>query len=450
MSRLVDALLSVPSWLALVLVVALPAAEASLFIGVIFPGEVAVLAGGVLAHDHRLPLWAVIAAGSAGAILGDSVGYEVGRRHGDRLLAKLPTRLVRPEHVDRGRDLLRRRGGWAIVLGRFTAALRALVPGLAGTSRIPYRTFLLFNVVGAVAWVTETALVGYLVGAGYRSAEHRLSLISAGLLAVIVAMLAYRAARRSERLTGWTRRRLRQVPRLDRRRTATLLTLAGSGWLFAGITQDVQAHEGIAAADTRLLHDVTSHRGPWLTPLATAVTDLALGPVVYALLAVLGLAVWRRTRRWELPVGTVALLPAGQLTRLAINRWIARPRPAPALWLTHPHGHAYPSGHTTTATLGYGLAALLLLRLLPTDKTTTAIVTTAATVLTAAVGLSRIYLGVHWPSDVVAGWALGLTFLALAATLSHLPRRRPASTPPLPSPGEASAEQRHAGAIEAA
>jgi len=253
-------------------------------------------------------------------------------------------------------------------------------------------------------------------------------------------VVAYRAARRSTRLAAWTRRHLPRLPRLDRRLTAALVIVAVSGWLFAGITQDVLAHEGLAADDARLLRDVTDYRTGWLTTLATAVTDLALGPVVYGVLAVLGVAVWRRTRLWGPPAGAVALLAAGQLTRLAINWWIARPRPAPALWLTHPHGYAYPSGHTMNATLGYGLAALLLLRLLPPGKLRTAIVTAAAAVLAAGVGLSRIYLGVHWPSDVAGAWAFGLTFLALAVALGHLPRRRPASAPPLPSP-EATADK---------
>jgi undecaprenyl-diphosphatase len=195
MSQIVDGLINLPPWLVLMVAFLLPAAEASIFVGVIFPGEIAVVIAGVLAHSHRLPLWLVIVVGTAGAVLGDSIGYEVGARYGDRLLAKLPHRLVKPEHVDRGRELLRRRGGWAVLFGRFAAALRALVPGLAGTSRLPYRTFLPFNVVGGVAWVTMSALVGYVAGASYQAAEHRLSLVSGGLLALVVLAVAYRYLR---------------------------------------------------------------------------------------------------------------------------------------------------------------------------------------------------------------------------------------------------------------
>ncbi|HEY4991823.1 MAG TPA: DedA family protein, partial [Nakamurella sp.] len=185
-SWLIEQVLGFPPWLALVLIFLLPAAEASVFAGFIFPGEVVVFFGGVLANEGRLALWTVILVGSLGAIIGDSIGYEVGRHYGMRLLARLPARLVKPDHVTRAQDLIRRKGGRAIFLGRFTAALRVLVPGLAGTSGMPYRRFLLFNVTGGITWVVETTLVGYVAGKSYRAAERRLSLISLGLLAAVV------------------------------------------------------------------------------------------------------------------------------------------------------------------------------------------------------------------------------------------------------------------------
>src|SRR4051812_35595249 len=299
MSSLADRLLAVPPWLALLLIFVIPAAEASIFVGLFFPGELIILLGGVLANQHKLPLWAVIAVGSAGAIIGDSIGYEVGRHFGDRLLRKVPQRLVKPEHLDRGRELLRRKGGRAVFLGRFTAALRALVPGLAGTSRLPYPTFLLFNVLGAVAWVTVTALSGYVVGSSYHSAEKRLSLISFGILALVVGWLAYRTIRRSERLHAWSRRRLAWLYRLNRTLVVALTVLAGAGWLVAGLSQDVTEHDGVALSDPRLLTDTLAHRSPTLTVIAKGVTFLGTGPVIYGLLAGGGLLLWRHTRSWQ-------------------------------------------------------------------------------------------------------------------------------------------------------
>jgi undecaprenyl-diphosphatase len=430
MNHLIDRLLGFPPGWALVLVFLVPAAEASLFAGFIFPGEIAILLGGVLANEGKLPLWAVIVVGTLGASFGDSIGYEVGRHYGTRLLDKIPRRLVKPEHVLRTQELLRTKGGRAVFIGRFTAALRVLVPGMAGVSRLPYRRFLFFNVTGAIAWVTETALVGYIVGRSYKSAEHRLSLISLGILALLLLFLAFRYLRRSKRAQDWLHRNFDWARRLDR--TLILLSALSIGgvWLFAGLTQDVVAREGLAGSDLRILRDVISHRSGILTHLAKAVTTLGLSSVLYTVIAITGLLVFRSHRSWRPLLLALGVMISGQLVRLVINETIARARPPEQLWLAHPAGHAYPSGHTTTATLGYGIAAALLIAY---RRNLRAVAISIAALLAAAVGLSRVYLGVHWPTDVLGGWLLGLTWLALAATvlsIQRLLRRRRSSSIP--------------------
>ncbi|HMA45837.1 MAG TPA: DedA family protein, partial [Frankiaceae bacterium] len=159
MRHLAERVLDLPTWLALLLVFALPALEASAFVGFVVPGEVGVLLGGVLSNQHRVALGAVLAAGIAGAVVGDSVGYEVGRRYGERLLRRLPSRMVGDDRIRRGEDLVRRLGGRAVLVGRFTTALRVLVPGLAGMSRIRYPRFLAWNAAGGALWATAFVLL---------------------------------------------------------------------------------------------------------------------------------------------------------------------------------------------------------------------------------------------------------------------------------------------------
>jgi undecaprenyl-diphosphatase len=133
---------------AVAIVFALPLLESSAFVGFVFPGEIAVLLGGVLAFQHRVPLAAVLAAGICGAILGDTLGYWIGHRYGRRLLSGRIGRLVRAEHRERAERYLAQRGGKAVFLGRFTAALRVMIPGLAGMARMPYGTFAAYNIAG--------------------------------------------------------------------------------------------------------------------------------------------------------------------------------------------------------------------------------------------------------------------------------------------------------------
>lgn len=168
---LVDLLLKLDPAVALVLVFLLPALEASIFLGFVLPGETAVVVGGFLAYEGKVPLWAVFAAAIIGAILGDSAGYEVGKKWGDALLDKAPKRFVKPVHIVQGKQLINRLGGQAVFAGRWTAVLRALVPSLCGTARMPYRTFLLWNAIGGVTWAAAFILIGYLAGTAWDRIE---------------------------------------------------------------------------------------------------------------------------------------------------------------------------------------------------------------------------------------------------------------------------------------
>ncbi|MEZ5192796.1 MAG: DedA family protein [Nocardioides sp.] len=151
MSQIVHQLLAVPPPVAYALIGALVFGEAALFVGFVLPGETAVLLGGVLASTGRLTLGLLLALVVVAAVLGDSVGFEVGHRLGPRLLAVRPLRRHRRQ-LEAAQGYLRARGGRAVVLGRWTAFLRAVMPALAGASRMHYRTFLAYNVAGAVAW----------------------------------------------------------------------------------------------------------------------------------------------------------------------------------------------------------------------------------------------------------------------------------------------------------
>ena len=133
-SAIASHILTLPGWLALLVVFALPALESSAFVGFIFPGEVALILGGVIASQGRVSLAAVLAAAIAGAIVGDTVGYAGGRRYGRGILDSTLGRFVKASHLDRAEAYLAERGGKAVFFGRFTAALRVLIPGLAGMS----------------------------------------------------------------------------------------------------------------------------------------------------------------------------------------------------------------------------------------------------------------------------------------------------------------------------
>ena len=201
-SGVTDRILSLPGWLVLALVFAFPALEASAFVGFVFPGEIAVILGGVAASRGTVPLWAVIVAAVSGAIIGDSVGYLVGRRWGTHLLhgtlGRLPViRTHLDKHLDSARAYVQRRQGSAVFFGRFTAALRVLVPGLAGMSQVHYPAFLVYNVAGGALWGSGFAVLGYIAGASYHRVEKIAGQAGLVLLGLVVAgLIASRFLRR--------------------------------------------------------------------------------------------------------------------------------------------------------------------------------------------------------------------------------------------------------------
>jgi membrane-associated protein len=174
--------------------------ETSAFVGLVVPGEMAVVFAGFLAGRGLLSPVAAVASASLGAVLGDSVGYEIGHRFGPAVLGRFRFRrsaLVRAENV------FRRYGGSAVFFGRFVGFLRAFVPLLAGIARMPYRRFLAYNVAGAVLWAAAFTTIGYVAGANWQAIARRISWIAAGVIVVAtVLLLRWRAARARSRPDG--------------------------------------------------------------------------------------------------------------------------------------------------------------------------------------------------------------------------------------------------------
>jgi membrane-associated protein len=203
-SAIVDRLLGIPGWAVLLFTGLVVFAEDALFVGFVIPGETVALLAGVAAKLGHVPLGAVLAVVIAAAIVGDSVGYEIGRQVGPRILS---LRLFdkRRGRLDDAQDILARRGGSAVFLGRWIAFFRAVMPALAGTARMPYPTFLAYNAVGGIAWGAVVVLAGYAAGASYAQVEKSVGRGSALLvLAVLaVAFVVWRVRKhRAERRTG--------------------------------------------------------------------------------------------------------------------------------------------------------------------------------------------------------------------------------------------------------
>jgi membrane protein DedA with SNARE-associated domain/membrane-associated phospholipid phosphatase len=442
-----------------------PALESSAFVGFLFPGEIAVLLGGVLAYQGRVSLGAVIAAAILGAIIGDTVGYWVGRRWGHQILRGIGDRIPFlkhrvDEHLDRARAYLKRRGGIAVLLGRFTAALRVMVPGLAGISDMHYPTFFAFNALGGSLWGTAFVLLGYFAGAAWERVAGYASTAGLILLALVVLGLVLARILRNVREHGaplddvlarirpiaWLRQSFPTASawlaaRIDtsspRGFALSLVVAVGafSAWLFGGLTQDVIAHEEAVRYDPGILRFAVSHREGWLTGAMKGATWLGSDGLLIPIVAAVALWLILRRHSWRSAMIVVAALAGANLLYHLTKTLVARPRPPLSLHLVHVTGYAFPSGHATQALAGWSAIALVFV----SGRSVRARLFSgiAVAVLVLAVGASRIYLGVHWWTDVMGGFALGGVWICLigAVILWTAPRphlRERASEPPEP------------------
>jgi membrane-associated protein len=202
MGSLVDAILNVNALLAYTLVGLLVFAEDALFVGFVIPGETAAVLGGVVAEKGHVQLWLMILIVVLAAITGDTVGYEIGKHFGTRLL---DARFLRRRHkkLDNDRDFLRRRGGSAVFLGRFVAFFRAVMPALAGTSHMPYHRFVAFNAAGGLVWGTAFVLLGFLAGNSYalvaKTVGRDLAVVVLALVLLVVIVWRVRKHRKDRR-----------------------------------------------------------------------------------------------------------------------------------------------------------------------------------------------------------------------------------------------------------
>ncbi|MFF5078443.1 DedA family protein [Actinoplanes sp. NPDC000266] len=196
MTQLLTIVSSAPAWLAYLVIGLLAFVESAAFIGLVFPGEAALLLGGVLAGTGHLSLPILLIVAVAAAVLGDSAGYEIGRLGGDTIKASRLGRLIGDERWAKADAFTRKHGVWAVVAGRWIGLMRALVPAMAGMTLMPYRKFLVFNAIGGALWATAVVVGGYFTGTSWHQLESALgdiSIVAVGAAALsVVAFVALR------------------------------------------------------------------------------------------------------------------------------------------------------------------------------------------------------------------------------------------------------------------
>lgn len=416
--------------------------------GVPLPGETALVSAAAYAALGRLSIVGVIAAAAAGAILGDNAGYWVGRKGGMALVRRHGRHFGLDEaKLARAHAFFERHGAKTVFIGRFVALLRSWAAALAGVGCMSYGTFMLYNTLGGIAWATLFGVLGYAFGRNLPQLERyagraSLAIVLLGALAaaVYLAMRWFRANRerlaarvteqwqalaRSPRFAALRRRhpdawafvaaRFARGEYLGLHLTAGIGISLGALWLFGGVTEDVINHDPLTMVDLRVASWFRAHA----TPLGDAVGGFfsTIGsPAGMTLLALAVAAVLAWRRRWTVLSGWVAAFGGAGLLTAAIKRIIQRPRPIGAERFLHGTSFSFPSGHALGSLVGFGMLGYLLIAFWGPARRHRAITGVLTSMLVVAIGLSRLYLAVHFLSDVVAGYAAGLLWLAACIT----------------------------------
>ncbi len=423
-------------------VFAIACLESLAVVGLFMPGAVLMFAVGAIIGAGALPFWPVLAWAVAGAIAGDGVSFWLGRRFHDGLATRWPFR-AHPQWLGTAIAFFHNHGGKSVLMGRFVGPIRPVIPAVAGMMDMPAPRFFVINVFSALLWAPAYLLPGVVFGASLGLAAEvatRLVLLVLALTAVVVlAVWAVRAAWRfmqprtqsliQNALTFARNHPLAgRVPRalLDpqQHEAGGLLLLAGTLILstaaFIELLDEVGASRELMVLDDAVFHAFQWLRTPWMDTLMVAVTQLGDWQVLLSVFIVI-LAWLLVHRRWSAALYWLAAAAFAQALIQVLKLTTAVARPADVY--SGASAFAFPSGHATSSTVVYGFLAVLLARELPPARRWLAYAVAAPSI--ALIAFSRLYLGVHWLSDVLGGLSLGLVWVAL---LGIAYRRHPAAT----------------------
>lgn len=407
--------------------------EALAVIGTLVPGSSIVFAAGVLAGLHALDPWLAAALAILGAILGDGTSYELGRHYRGAIRDLWPLRSY-PLLFARGEAYFAANGRKGVFVGRFLGPIRAIVPLVAGMSTMPRREFYAIDLLAVIAWAAAHLLPGMLFGASLELAGAISSRLVAlvAILAVglwLITKLVHLVTRRAWPYVKRLRDRLYVrlgnapgplarllLPLFDPSRhepmalliSATLL-VAGA-WLFLGVVEDVVTRDTLVEVDHAIHAWLQGVRSRWGDDVMVTITELASTHVMVAVIA--AVALWFAvTRRFRTLAYWVAAAGFAQVLVSALKYALGRARPLTAHATID--GFSLPSGHAAISMVVFGFLAFLLGHGKTLTKQTVYALTAA--VIAVLVAFSRIYLGVHWLSDVIASFGLGIAWIALLA-----------------------------------
>lgn len=417
--------------------------ESSAFMGLLVPGESVVVLSGFLASRGYLELGDCLWVITLGAVLGDSVGYSLGKAIGRGYFEKHHRLfLLKERHIHKVDEYFERHGGKTIFFGRFIGVLRAMAPFVAGMSRMPYGRFFVYNASGGIIWTVVFTLLGYFFGQSWQLIERWSGRFGVFVLFLIVVVgcflyLFRKVAKRQEEIyrlfqgivhnekiqrfvarhpgaARFLRERLSPGSYLGLHLTVGLALSALFVWIFAGITEDILTGDPFVEVDRWVVSRALYFRSPEVTAFMKAITHLG-GGVTIAGGSLICILLFLMKKKWKYAVGHITAVTGGSLLVYVLKVAVHRPRPITETSFIKAWGWSFPSGHAMMSVIFYGMVSYYIIRDMRSWRLQVFTVTMAV-FLVFLIGLSRIYLQVHYLSDVLAGFAGGMFWLSICIT----------------------------------
>jgi len=424
--------------------------ETTLVVGLLLPGSTLLLLLGALSAGGHLDFGDLLWFAIAGAILGDNLNYWLGRRYGNQWTHD-EVWFLKPVHFDKTRQFFDAHGAKSVFLGRFIPSIKEIIPFVAGTVGMQRKTFLFWNVLGAVGWGLEWLGAGYLFAQSLNQAHVWLSRVGVALVVLVLLSLIFwlmkqlvlhrgqqflhftaslsrsiwtavtgnpgvqELVRKHPALFGFLRKRLDSSNFFGLPVTLLSLAFVYVLGLFGGIIEDLITSDPIVSLDHSVAQLIAVIRTPEVIQVSMWVTELGVRQIAVPLLVISLLVLWLlRYHVLVLPllVSSLGATAFTTLGKLAFHR----PRPVEAVLAEY--SYSFPSGHASIAVAFYGFLGYLLIRGSVRWKTRVNLFFLTGTVIL-LIGLSRILLGVHYISDVWAGYLVGALWLIIGISLTE-------------------------------
>ncbi len=367
--------------------------ESLLFVGVFVPGATLAVFAGFVARRHVLNFWPAFLVLSLGAYLGDILNYFLGKNAGYSFLKKYGKYFFFTEgRLETVRDHIRKNRAKTLILGRFTSFTRSISPFAAGASGVDLIPFFGFTLISAVSWAFSHLAIGYVFGKWLERISRHLGLIFFGAILLGFGLVyLYRFINSRHHI-------------FKKLHVYTLVLMIFSLFIFSSTLQGILENDWLVSLNHYIASFTLAIQTIQLTEIMIFITNFA-GGIYLTILSVLLAFYLIYKKDYYLASLTLFAIALGEVLQYILKAIINIPRPENGL--VHTYLSAFPSGHSTAAMI-FGAFLFLTFRKELKRRWSRVVLLIIISIGVLLVGFSRIYLNVHWATDVIAGFSLGL------------------------------------------